>query len=1359
MPSTAKSYTITYNANGGTVSPTTKTVNCTFSKWNTNSSGSGTNYSSGDSYSANSNVTLYAQWINSTAGDLATPSREKYTFDGWYTSADGGTKITSSSAISSNMTVFAHWTPIPAATHTVTYNYSYNGGTSATLTTATIEEGSAIDLTPTATKSGWEFVGWNTDKNAQTKLNSLTMGESNVTLYAIYKKTITGTFIDYAGTTKTTRTASVTIYNLVSVGVLTPPAMNTYSGWEARGWSSSADADADPSYVIVTGKNGTYYGLYEKSVTLSYNANGGSSTPSSQTGTMYTNSYSISNVKQASFTLAPAINKSNCIFNKWAMNSTSGVKYDADSTITVSANTTMYATWIIDTIPSVVTEAATDVTKNAATLSGRITSNGGHTITSRKIIYYEKLNPSSKYTKNADENFTVQLTNLKPSTEYCFQAIAVSEKGTGSGEVLSFKTKDEQIVLPNRISVSPTSLTLEKGKTRTLFVTVLPTNANNSTVTWTSNNETVATVVDGVVYARSKGNAKITVRTNANGLTAVCNVSVTEMNYNISPDFSEINMVTNSSSLAADGFDWGPDDGGNNSMSTAYLARWDGAVLEKNDKYPDPPSPSYISYKEIDADYHVQEVLWLPKRTGSLDNDLIKQTIMKYGAVSASFCVNWNCFNSERSTYYLPNDWGYSGGHAITIVGWDDSYSKNNFVNTPPGNGAFICKNSWGTMSGEDGYFYISYYDQQIGYRGTMAVFANLETNTNYNKIYQYDPLGAVGSFGFTNSAVWTANVFPEQGRTLSSDEKLCAASFYTRDMGTSYELYVVTDYHDKDSLYESRQLVASGVMQYAGYHTVPFKEITLNRGTRFAIIVKLSLPNQTAWAYMEYPFSDYSSNARANSGESFYSSSGETWSDLTSYTSNANCCIKAFTNAATKRGSVLLNGIDNAGRKYEEDTIYTVEEVIASGGEISDDFLEYYYGKLGVKSRGTEDDQESMGGIPDVIEVGSIDTSYVAGASYPSKYDLRTEGCVSPVRDQGDIGSCWSFAAYASLESCLLKKRESMSAASSMDGLTDDEAIDALINDTNVELNSISLEKNEYVFKIGEQRILEINLTPRNAAYPGLIWTSSDNSIVMVDTGGMITGVRAGMAMIEATTEDGRLSAQCFVRIAGIEPMSTAVIDYEKNLITGIQVNLNSLTPFIQVTDDTCSLQYQSIGTGKEVYLTRDNEIVDTYTIVVFGDVDGNGWYDGTDAFYVNCIVNGLLTKDDVGDAVWLASDCNHDGKIDQADVSLLESAGLLLADVDQTATIAELESNSAYQEYIGIIDQLIDPPLDYSNRQATTNVSESNDSQLEDEQSLPERLIDSTNKKSVFVRIYILIISMYQYVIRFLFGLVGVS
>lgn len=107
---TGKSFTVTYNANGGNVSASNKLVKQTFTSWNTAANGSGKTYNAGAKYSANESVTLYAQYANPSIGSLPTPTRTGYSFDGWYTSATGGTKITDSTKVAANITIYAHWT-------------------------------------------------------------------------------------------------------------------------------------------------------------------------------------------------------------------------------------------------------------------------------------------------------------------------------------------------------------------------------------------------------------------------------------------------------------------------------------------------------------------------------------------------------------------------------------------------------------------------------------------------------------------------------------------------------------------------------------------------------------------------------------------------------------------------------------------------------------------------------------------------------------------------------------------------------------------------------------------------------------------------------------------------------------------------------------------------------------------------------------------------------------------------------------------------------------------------------------------------------------------------------------------------
>ena len=104
-----KNYTITYDANGGSVSTANKTVTCTFKNWNTKKDGTGTTYTPGSTLVENGIVALYAQWSNPKAGNLTRPERSGYTFDGWYTAANGGSYISEDTVITGNITMYAHW--------------------------------------------------------------------------------------------------------------------------------------------------------------------------------------------------------------------------------------------------------------------------------------------------------------------------------------------------------------------------------------------------------------------------------------------------------------------------------------------------------------------------------------------------------------------------------------------------------------------------------------------------------------------------------------------------------------------------------------------------------------------------------------------------------------------------------------------------------------------------------------------------------------------------------------------------------------------------------------------------------------------------------------------------------------------------------------------------------------------------------------------------------------------------------------------------------------------------------------------------------------------------------------------------
>ena len=345
-------------------------------------------------------------------------------------------------------------------------------------------------------------------------------------------------------------------------------------------------------------------------------------------------------------------------------------------------------------------------------------------------------------------------------------------------------------------------------------------------------------------------------------------------------DFSENNLKN------THGFDWGHCDGGNGYISMAYLGRWDGPIKESDDPYN--PFSSY-SPLGLTPQKHVQEVLMVPSGTNPLDNDAIKQAIMTYGAVDTGMYWDDTYFKEATNSYYFYGS-EYSN-HDVTIVGWDDNYDKNNFTPTPPGNGAFIIKNSWGDSWGDNGYFYASYYDTVLGKENYNFVFNNMEPTTNYSQVYEYDKFGWVDSYGYSTPTAWFANVF-----TATSNDSLKAVSFYTPSSNSSYTIYVYTNVTTVPNS-GTLAMQKSGTIPYAGYHTVPLDSggVPLTTGTKFSVIVQLTTPGYNYPIPVEYPYPGYCSAARAQSGQSYISSNGTTWTDFTTAEPNGNVCIKAF--------------------------------------------------------------------------------------------------------------------------------------------------------------------------------------------------------------------------------------------------------------------------------------------------------------------------------------------------------------------------------------------------------------------------------------------------------------------------------
>ena len=378
-----KSYTVTWNPNGGTVDPTSTTkthgstlgtlptptraadaqYTYTFKGWFTAATG-GTQVSA--STTVTKNVTYYAQWTatprsytatfngngggtpspstitktyGSELGTLPTCSRTGYTFLGWYTASSGGTKISSTTKITGTVTYYAQWS---INSYTLTYNV--NGGNAVSPASKSVQYGSAYGTLPTPTKSSnaeytYVFAGWYTAASGGTQVTAnTTMGASNTTIYAHWtatKRSYTATFNGNGGGTPSPSTITKTYGS--ELGTL-PTCSRT--GYTFLGWYTASSGGTKISSTTKITGTVTYYAQWSiNSYTLTYNVNGGNAVSPASKSVQYGSAYG---------TLPTPTKSSNAeytyVFAGWYTAASGGTQVTANTTMGAS-NTTIYAHW------------------------------------------------------------------------------------------------------------------------------------------------------------------------------------------------------------------------------------------------------------------------------------------------------------------------------------------------------------------------------------------------------------------------------------------------------------------------------------------------------------------------------------------------------------------------------------------------------------------------------------------------------------------------------------------------------------------------------------------------------------------------------------------------------------------------------------------------------------------------------------------------------------------------------------------------------------------------------------------------------------------------------------------------------
>lgn len=359
-------------------------------------------------------------------------------------------------------------------------------------------------------------------------------------------------------------------------------------------------------------------------------------------------------------------------------------------------------------------------------------------------------------------------------------------------------------------------------------------------------------------------------------------------------------------------------------VGLAYLTNGQGAVLENEMPFED--NCSNISYDKIDIkpSYYATEYIQLPSiyKTCNSDGSVnyfdayenkytiqevnnirnqIKNYIVNNGAVVAVMASNYiNGYNNQdipyKSTAFCCKDETFQRDHAITIIGWDDNYSKNNFNESsrPSTDGAYLIMQSYGSDVFDNGYMYISYEDLLIE---TSLYGISNSKQIDYDNLYQNDYYGANGTLFLKDCETgYMATTFK---RDNSKNEILKKVSFNLAE-SASVEIYINPNGNDvsKNSLIKVSN--KTEVLK-PGYHSIDIIPTKLNSDT-FVVAVKQKSESGDFYFNIEFKADKtYYSKATSEYGRNFISVDGEDWNILNDLSQDdlintADLCIKAFT-------------------------------------------------------------------------------------------------------------------------------------------------------------------------------------------------------------------------------------------------------------------------------------------------------------------------------------------------------------------------------------------------------------------------------------------------------------------------------